>query len=1801
METHSNETLADVKQKLKPLLNNFQGLLVNIYFTRPKEEEKIEEQKTLQDLLITNNERLILHATPQVSNDKTTFNRARNRQKKAGIVNNSEPPSDANQKASQISEMFGINQAAAMIALRRGEWDLSATVMFLTEESQKNEIIAEASLLEESNQKRVGNLDDQEVKILPSYILASTETYFNQLFDLLDLNNSKISNQVWKMLLTIPTSQSMFQKLTFLQLDWKELIDAHSNFKLLYSLQIIDSILFPMNENMDVSNRVSWCKLFLQKKGLQYLIQILLNGNWFRPAKQNVTENNNNSTNNNNYIKKENSSLDVDDISIEGVSTQQKNALGLILKVLDFFFHLMISSSSSSSSEEETSVNVGTKEFPILVKEHCKDLLNSLISQLDFSVLVNKLMVTMWDSAKQVAPDRDDQVFVSYSVRLIMLFIVFDPLNLLPKFFDFPNFEKFTLCLLLECPETGIRTAFGGAILQLCSNISGAEKNSNPRNFFLTFLLNHLPHYLETNPKLWAQCLQYFELLEKLIELSCDTGIHVSNFDNILNDFCVGIKSRPIVETRTSSSVDDLLTGMLSIVRLLVKNSVNPSLRLILGQKEGLIQELYYNCLFGLKSSGIITIGNNHLNIPKCKQKRSRVAAFNLLIELCKDCTENFLQLLEYLAKHHVGGLRLSTWEYHPGADDKPSNGYVGLKNLGNTCYINSLIQQLFMVNQLRYDILTVPQEDKTEDNLVYQLQVIFAHLQASEKQSYAPYGFCNAYKDWDGRPTNVHQQQDVDEFFNLLCQRLETKLKKSGNENLLKNIFVGQISNEIRSVETEYPYVTESVEDFNTISLDVKGKSHIHEALHAYVKADRLEGDNAYYCDKYDKKLDATKRCYIKKLSDVLILHLKRFEFDFTTYKKAKVNDYVEFPEYLNMKPWTKEGIMLKEGLEIEPENQHPDSFYEYELMGVLVHSGNTEAGHYYSYIRERLPSQGYSERRWFEFNDHEVSPFDPKKLPAECFGGTQEVKHWDNWQRAFVKRTYDRVRSAYMLVYERVKPLTILHKLPTQIQNSNDFIYGLPIHLYNLVLEENAKFLRDRQLFDHSYFEFMLNFSKLCNFSNSLSAYSVDFRSLENDPNFVNLKLSAYFVIETLTHSKEASNFPEWVQHLKTLFSRYIPGCKWFLLYLIENNLVKELLLECPNEKIRIGIADLLGTILKILTPYEYDFWEDVEIVEKPTKEGGSETIKQLKPISLRFMDAVLSLLEESRNHWRKFKQYFLVIRDFALLGYRERNYLFSRNIIFLYADYFMGKPKRGQTRRVSVMDHFNLPDLTEFIATISILTRGCRNGAPLDKGYPPTTIQQGLVPTMPKKEKKQLLDKLFFSNLLEMDYNPEAAIEIMYHLSWENMKKSKFVLDVILSEINQGWNNEKIPVFFNLLLHILKLKDSFQNTRIIISLSPFSTGNSSCKGLLGLIRECHTSFPRYVADLIRFLLKLAYADEAITSYLQKQKREIQWIEQYLSSKLESSLNDINSNDHSHPPHHSHSLSDGEIIVHHNEEMGPHLPGAHPNLAEPKSKPSTPPPHSGGIPNGNASFENSETEMLQTLHNDIKDLLNHFGGADQEPNYDKERELMEEISELKRENEKLKEALEYFRKHASPDLPIPSFMLEPKWERQQEQLAQGVERLEKQLQNPNSKNNDDNAMELETLSPFMPNSDPNSDLLEKAKQLTAIFTNISVAAAMIALKKTDYDMDNAAFLITDEYSLNEIMKEVAIQESQQVSLSSPQKSTPESKHPNSPNEVKKQQKMEVESDEDQSRDINSDKANSTLNGKFFLFLKKF
>eukprot|EP00946_MAST-07B_sp_MAST-7B-sp1_P002869 g2869.t1 len=177
-----------------------------------------------------------------------------------------------------------------------------------------------------------------------------------------------------------------------------------------------------------------------------------------------------------------------------------------------------------------------------------------------------------------------------------------------------------------------------------------------------------------------------------------------------------------------------------------------------------------------------------------------------------------------------------------------------------------------------------------------------------------------------------------------------------------------------------------------------------LEESLADSVKGERMEGENQLDCDFLPRgddgkyvKCNGVRRMFIEKLPDVMLVHLKRFEYDVSTYNIAKVKQKFKFPMSLNMFRYTRAGVAaaveedgkeehddkkvdtMKNANEIPSKEEQPggeskvkaddksmrsakvskdntaissDPEFDYELVGVVVHNGASEqSGHYYSY----------------------------------------------------------------------------------------------------------------------------------------------------------------------------------------------------------------------------------------------------------------------------------------------------------------------------------------------------------------------------------------------------------------------------------------------------------------------------------------------------------------------------------------------------------------------------------------------------------------------------------------------------------------------------------------------------------------------------------------------------------------------------------------------------------------------------------------------------------------------------------
>jgi ubiquitin carboxyl-terminal hydrolase 9/24 len=241
------------------------------------------------------------------------------------------------------------------------------------------------------------------------------------------------------------------------------------------------------------------------------------------------------------------------------------------------------------------------------------------------------------------------------------------------------------------------------------------------------------------------------------------------------------------------------------------------------------VPHLLSDCLFEIPhGSGL---GHQTTNKPICKSLNSRTAALKLLTVLSRDSLENLQMVLSYIREFsHEASWRtnkLNDWQITYLDDEKSSTGYAGLKNLGCICYMISLFQQLFMVPSFRDDLLAVDdpnhENQPADENMFHQLQAIFSGLLKSEKQYVNPKGFCHAFKDWEGQPTNVLEQMDVEEFLQMFLDRLETAIKGTPQEKTIQAHFGGKFASEM--ICKGCPHQFERPEPFLSIGVTVKNK----------------------------------------------------------------------------------------------------------------------------------------------------------------------------------------------------------------------------------------------------------------------------------------------------------------------------------------------------------------------------------------------------------------------------------------------------------------------------------------------------------------------------------------------------------------------------------------------------------------------------------------------------------------------------------------------------------------------------------------------------------------------------------------------------------------------------------------------------------------------------------------------------------------------------------------------------------------------------------------------------------------
>ncbi|PWN43435.1 putative ubiquitin-specific processing protease 21 [Ceraceosorus guamensis] len=337
-------------------------------------------------------------------------------------------------------------------------------------------------------------------------------------------------------------------------------------------------------------------------------------------------------------------------------------------------------------------------------------------------------------------------------------------------------------------------------------------------------------------------------------------------------------------------------------------------------------------------------------------------------------------------------------WHNFINYDSKKETGYVGLKNQGATCYMNSLLQSLFCTNYFRRAVYQIPTEqDIPSESVALALQRVFYLLQSSDQ----PVGTNELTKSFGWKSLDSFLQHDVQEFNRVLQEKLETKMKGTAADGAITRLFVGRMKSYLRCVNVDYESTRS--EDFYDIQLNVKGMADLHDSFKDYIQVEMLDGENKYAAEGHGLQ-DAKKGVIFERFPPVLHLQLKRFEYDMEKDSMVKINDRHEFPLDIDL------GEFIDKDSEVAGED------WKYQLHGVLVHSGDLHGGHYFALLKPE------KDGKWFKFDDDRVTPVTLKEVLEDNFGGEIPNGHLGGQVGARAPvRAMKRFTNAYMLVYVR------------------------------------------------------------------------------------------------------------------------------------------------------------------------------------------------------------------------------------------------------------------------------------------------------------------------------------------------------------------------------------------------------------------------------------------------------------------------------------------------------------------------------------------------------------------------------------------------------------------------------------------------------------------------------------------------------------------------------------------------------------------------------------------------------------
>ena len=384
--------------------------------------------------------------------------------------------------------------------------------------------------------------------------------------------------------------------------------------------------------------------------------------------------------------------------------------------------------------------------------------------------------------------------------------------------------------------------------------------------------------------------------------------------------------------------------------------------------------------------------------------------------------------------------------------------------------------------------------------------------------------------------------------------------------------------------------------------------------------------------------------RSCLKEVPDNITFHLKRFEFDLTTFQRNKINDAFEFPDYIDLAPYKVDN------LDAARESTGLDYF---DLTGVLVHSGTSETGHYYSYIKSSDRDSTHENPRWVEFNDAEVTDFEGAKIRDACYGGPAGRMGVEDWQKPY---------NAYMLFYKRRSTPALEEPIDTGPGGSNSAVAPPKFRTLDPEIKHhNDLLIRSFCLLDQSQIHFMVSlFPKIKSLTNTGCS---DTHDLEK----VVVKCTLEYLRLIAAKSKDTSQFERLLISMSGAIDQCVRCCSFALEWFLgKPETIMDFLLRHPVSKQRSLVAQLFIMLLKRIRQY------DSTVYGIDARKSLFESITSISDKALlpRLLSVLASKLTEIGGHARQWTEYFELWAHIAALGPCE-SYMILRKGVFGFCE--------------------------------------------------------------------------------------------------------------------------------------------------------------------------------------------------------------------------------------------------------------------------------------------------------------------------------------------------------------------------------------------------------------------------------------------------------------------------------------------------------------------------------------------------